>query len=203
MFTGLVEAVGSIADVLEQSEVRRLTITAPAIAGELILGESVALDGVCLTVVEQTATAFEVQVVEATLQRTTAGEWLRGRAVNIERAVRLGSRMGGHFVQGHVDAVGVVKRVDLAAEHVLVDVELPDVVAEVTVLHGSIAIDGVSLTVSALPDEDTAQVALIPHTLEHTNLRRLAAGTRVNLEGDLLGRFVLNYLRRSPRVARI
>lgn len=200
MFTGLVEAVGSVADITEQPDARRARIAAP-LAAQLRLGESVAVDGICLTVVEQSEAEFEVQLVPATTGRTTAAEWANGRLVNLERSLRLGDRMGGHFVQGHVDAVGTVRRVERSGEYMLVDVELPDVVAEVTVLHGSIAVDGVSLTVSALPQADLAQIALIPHTLEQTNLGRLSNGARVNLEGDLLGRFVTNYLRRSPLAA--
>jgi riboflavin synthase len=200
MFTGLVEAVGTVVDVAEQPDARRIRMSA-SLAAQLRLGESVALDGICLTVVEQNETEFEVQVVPATAERTTAAEWTSGRQVNLERSLRLGDRMGGHFVQGHVDAVGVVRRVERSGDYMLVDVELPGVVAEVTVLHGSIAVDGVSLTVSAVPEEDLAQIALIPHTLEHTNLGRLSAGARVNLEGDLLGRFVTNYLKRGPFAA--
>jgi riboflavin synthase len=196
MFTGLVEAVGTIAHTAQEQDARRLRI-ASDFSAQLRLGESVAVDGVCLTVVEQNEREFEVQIVPASSARTTAAEWTRGRLVNLERSLRLGDRMGGHLVQGHVDAVGTVLQVERSGEDVLVAVELPDLVAEVTVLHGSIAIDGVSLTVSALPEEDVAQVALIPHTLDHTNLRRLSEGSRVNLEGDLLGRFVANYLKRS------
>jgi riboflavin synthase len=196
MFTGLVEAVGTIAQSVQEQDGRRLRIGS-AFSAQLRLGESVAIDGVCLTVVEQNQSEFEVQVVPATIARTTAADWTKGRPVNLERSLRLGDRIGGHLVQGHVDAVGTVLQVERSGENVLVAVELPDVVAEVTVLHGSIAIDGVSLTVSALPEEDVAQVALIPHTLDHTNLRRLSQGSRVNLEGDLLGRFVSNYLKRS------
>ena len=196
MFTGLIEAVGTVAHVAEERDARRVRI-ASGLAAQLRLGESVAIDGVCLTVVEQTQTEFEIQVVPTTSARTTAEEWTTGRQVNLERSLRLGDRMGGHFVQGHVDAVGTVLRIERSGENVLIAVELPEVVAEVTVLHGSIAVDGVSLTVSAFPEEDVAQIALIPHTLQHTNLRRLVAGDSVNLEGDLLGRFVSNYLRRS------
>lgn len=196
MFTGLVEAVGSLAAVREQGDVKLVRIAAP-LAAQLRVGESVAVDGVCLTVVHQDATEFDVQVVAATSARTTAAEWTPGRQVNLERSLRLGDRMGGHFVQGHVDAIGSVRRLQHSGENMLLDVELPELVAEVTVLHGSIAVDGVSLTVSALPEEDVAQIALIPHTLQETNLRRLSKGARVNLEGDLLGRFVANYLRRS------
>jgi riboflavin synthase len=118
-----------------------------------------------------------------------------GRSVNLELALALGERLGGHLVQGHVDGVGTVLSVERTGEHVLLDVSLPPEVMEVTVLHGSIAIDGVSLTVNALPAPDRAQVALIPYTWDHTNLSRLTVGSTVNLEGDMLGRFVVHYLK--------
>jgi riboflavin synthase len=176
---------------------RILTIEAPSLAADLQLGESVAIDGVCLTVTARDVSSFRVQAIATTLARTTAGEWQPGRKLNLERALRADARLGGHFVQGHIDGVGTIRRSERAGEHVLLEVELPDVVAEVTVLHGSIAMDGVSLTVSALPSEHSAEVALIPHTWAHTNLSRLQAGDRVNLEGDLLGRFVVQYLKRQ------
>jgi riboflavin synthase len=137
-----------------------------------------------------------VQVITPTLERTTAAEWINGRVVNLERALRAQDRLGGHLVQGHIDATGTVLRIEQAGEDLEIELQLPEVVAEVTVLHGSIALDGVSLTVSDLPRDDVARVALIPHTRQHTNLSRLEPGTRVNLEGDLIGRFVVGYLKR-------
>jgi riboflavin synthase alpha subunit len=130
------------------------------------------------------------------LSRTTLGDLRPGDAVNLERALALGERLGGHLVQGHVDGVGTVQSIDRRGEHVLLDVELPDNVAEVTVLHGSIALQGVSLTVNALPGPDIAQVALIPYTWDHTTLRTLRPGSRVNVEGDMVGRFVTHWLKR-------
>ncbi len=201
MFTGLVEAVGQLRAVEVLPDGRRFLIEAPALAGELGVGESVAVDGVCLTVTERDSTTFHVQAVGPTLERTTAGEWQPGRRLNLERALRADARLGGHFVQGHIDGVGTVRNLAHIGEHVLLDVSLPTVVAEVTVLHGSIAVDGVSLTVSALPFQDCAQLALIPHTWAHTNLSRLQEGAQVNLEGDLLGRFVVQYLKRMQTAA--
>jgi riboflavin synthase len=196
VFTGLVESVGQVLTVEDVREARVLTIAALAFAQELTLGESIAIDGVCLTVTDRTDTHFRVQAVGPTLERTTVGEWRIGRKLNLERAVRADTRLGGHFVQGHIDGVGKVLRIARQGEHVLLDVQLPEIVAEVTVLHGSLAIDGVSLTVSALPADNSAQVALIPHTWANTNLPRLEVGDRVNLEGDLLGRYVVQYLKR-------
>jgi riboflavin synthase len=197
MFTGIVIAQGHVSALVELEDARRITIDAePALIAELGAGDSIAVDGVCQTVVSLTDAAFTVEAIGTTLSRTTFAEFQQGRRVNLELALGLGERLGGHLVQGHVDAVGRVLAVEHTGEHVLVDVSLPEVVAEVTVLHGSIAIDGVSLTVNAMPTPDSAQVALIPYTWSHTNMGRLQPGSNVNLEGDMLGRFVVHYLKR-------
>ena len=197
MFTGLVERVGRVAAVENTDRGLRIAIEAADVAASASIGDSIAVDGVCLTVVEKAGENFRVEAIGTTLSRTTVGGWTVGREVNLERALMAGARLGGHFVQGHVDGLGTVRRVERIGEHVLLEVEAPEDVMDVTVLHGSIAIDGVSLTVNSLPSARTLEVALIPHTWEHTNLRRLGVGDRVNLEGDMLGRFVVNFLRRQ------
>ena len=197
MFTGIVEEVGRIRAVEPLATGRRLAIEAVSALEGLRPGDSIALDGVCTTVVRLAAGAFEVEAIGTTLSRTTLGEFVPGRRVNLERSLRLGDRLGGHLVQGHVDAVGHVTAVAREGEHVLLDVRLPDVVAEVTVLHGSIAINGVSLTVNRVLPDDVAQVALIPYTWEHTALSELRVGEAVNLEGDMLGRFVDHLVKRG------
>lgn len=174
----------------------RLEIACTAILDGLNVGDSIAVDGVCQTVVARTPGSFAVEAMAPTLARTTMAAMQTGRPVNLERALALGARMGGHMVQGHVDAVGRVERVERIAEHVLVDVALPEDVADVTVPHGSIAINGVSLTVNEKLDDDTIQVALIPHTWEHTNLAQLRVGDGVNVEGDMIGKFVVEYMKR-------
>jgi riboflavin synthase len=196
MFTGIVTAQGTVRRVDLLDDARRIEIEAdPGFLQDSAPGASIAVDGVCQTVVSLRGDAFTVEAIGTTLSRTTFGELAPGRRVNLELALALGERLGGHMVQGHVDGVGRVLAVERTGEHVLLDVSLPPDVAEVTVLHGSIAIDGVSLTVNALPAPDRAQVALIPYTWDHTNLSRLAVGSAVNLEGDMLGRFVVHYLK--------
>ncbi|MFP4622750.1 MAG: riboflavin synthase [Gemmatimonadota bacterium] len=195
MFSGIVEAVGRIEEVEVVDNGRRFRIVAP-FAGELGQGDSVAVEGVCLTATDVDAESFVVEAIATTLSRTTMGELGEGSSVNLERALALGDRLGGHIVQGHVDAVGEVVAVTREGEHVLLDVRLPEVVSEVTVLHGSIAMAGVSLTVNAMPEADVAQVALIPFTWDHTTLRDLQPGDGVNLEGDMLGRFVVDYMKK-------
>lgn len=196
MFSGIVEAVGRIEAAEAMENGRRLRIAAP-FAGELGKGDSVAVEGVCLTAADVAEAWFEADAIGTTLSRSTLGALTRGSPVNLERALALGDRLGGHMVQGHVDGVGEVVRIEREGEHVLLDVRLPPEVDEVTVLHGSIAVAGVSLTVNALPAPGVAQVALIPYTWNHTTLRELRSGDGVNLEGDMLGRFVVDYLRRS------
>jgi len=197
MFTGIVEEVGRVRAVAPVENGVRLTIDAARVLDGLTLGDSIAVDGVCQTVVAIDDRGFDVVAIGTTLSRTTLGEFEPGRGVNLERALAFGGRIGGHFVSGHVDGVGTVLSVEQHGEHRRIDIRMPEEVAEVTVLHGSITVDGVSMTVNALPARDVVQIAVIPYTWEHTTLSRLGVGSRVNLEGDLLGRFVVHYLKRS------
>lgn len=197
MFTGIVEEVGRVRAVAPVENGVRLSIGATRVLDGLQPGDSIAVDGVCQTVVSIDEGGFDVVAIGTTLSRTTLGEFQPGRPVNLERALAFGGRIGGHFVSGHVDGVGTVLSVEHHGEHRRIDIRMPEDVAEVTVLHGSITVDGVSMTVNALPDRDVVQIAVIPYTWEHTTLSRLAPGSRVNLEGDLLGRFVVHYLKRS------
>ncbi|MBX6363752.1 MAG: riboflavin synthase [Gemmatimonadetes bacterium] len=196
MFTGIVEEVGRVRSAEPTTDGLRLELACERLLDGLALGDSIALDGVCQTVVALTPGGFVVEAIATTLSRTTLGGFAPGRRVNLERSLALGARLGGHLVQGHVDGIGEVVRIERAGEHVLLDVRIPAVVAEVTVLHGSVALNGVSLTVNRLPAPDVLQVALIPYTWEHTNLADLVPGSPVNLEGDMIGRFVVHYLKR-------
>jgi riboflavin synthase len=173
---------------------RELAIGAEKVLEDLAPGASINVDGVCQTVVSLRGGTFTVQAIATTLSRTTLGEFRRGRRVNLERAVAAGARFCGHFVQGHVDGVGTVTSVERRGEMWLVRFTLPASVAPYTILHGSIAVDGVSLTINTLPEPGTAEVALIPYTYEHTNLSRLAPGMRVNLEADMIGKYVVRAL---------
>jgi riboflavin synthase len=166
----------------------RLTIEAPY--QDLAPGESVAVAGACLTVVELGDGTFSVDVVTTTRGRTRLGELTVGAAVNLERALRADDRVGGHFVQGHVDAVVDVAGVAERADALLVDLKVPPELAALAVPHGSITVDGVSLTVNAKPAPGVVQVSLIPYTRQHTTLGTLKPGDRVHLEGDVLGKFV-------------
>ena len=192
MFTGIVTAQGSVAGVAVEGDRLKLTIDAPY--EDLVLGESIAVNGACLTVMELGAGNFSVEAVVTTRERTTLGALKIGSRVNLERAVAVGDRMGGHFVQGHVDGVAEVIRVTRREDAVLIDLRPPADIASVTVLHGSIAIDGVSMTVNALPEPGVIQMSVVPFTCEHTTLGSLEIGDRVHVEGDMLGKFVKQLL---------
>ncbi len=196
MFTGIVEEVGEIRQVEELQGGRTFTIGAESVLDGLRIGDSVAIDGACHTVTRILTDGFEVQSVATTLQRTALGEYGTGRRVNLERAMALGDRLGGHLMQGHVDAVGRVLAIIPRGEHVLIDFTLPPLVADVTILHGSIGLNGVSLTVNALPADGVAQVSIIPHTWAVTALPELEVGSAVNLEGDMIGKYVQHLMRR-------
>jgi riboflavin synthase len=196
VFTGIVEEVGTIvvAEPLEGGIAFR--VAALATLDGLQLGESVAIDGACHTVTAIHSDSFAVQSVATTLQRTTLGGYGVGHRVNLERALALGERIGGHLVQGHVDAVGQVLGIERRGEHVLVDFTLPPIVEEVSILFGSITVNGVSLTINALPGPGQAQVSVIPHTWEITAIRDLKVGSEINLEGDLIGKYVRRLMER-------
>jgi riboflavin synthase len=188
MFTGLVDAIGTIEAISRSSAGRELRVRASYEGIER--GESIALNGACLTVNECGDGWFSVAAIETTIGRTTIGEWAVGRRVNLERAMLLGARLGGHLVQGHVDAVAEVLDVRQAGDARLVDLALPDELYELMVPHGSLAVDGVSLTVNELPTPGVVQLSLIDFTLAHTTLGLLAPRDRVHVEGDVIGKYV-------------
>ena len=188
MFTGLITDIGTIDRVLSTDAGREFRIRCAY--RDIGAGESVAVNGACLTVREQGDGWFTVAAVVTTAGRTTVGEWTPGRRVNLERALAVGDRMGGHFVQGHDDAVADVARVERAADALLVDLAMPAPLMPLVVLHGSICVDGVSLTVNALPDASTVQLSLIEYTLRQTTLADLREGSRVHVEADMLARHV-------------
>lgn len=190
MFTGIIETTGRIAETRDLDTTRRFVVEAEAFAGALKPGDSVSVDGACLTAVEVDGASFAVDVIGTTLERTIAGGYGVDSRVNLERAVPLGARLDGHLVQGHVDGVGELAAVREDGEYWLMDFRIPEDVAGTTILHGSIAINGVSLTVSGLPASDVVRVGIIPFTWKHTNLGALAPGGRVNVEGDLIGKYV-------------
>jgi riboflavin synthase len=194
MFSGIVEEVGTIRATREMDGARELEIEAAVVLEDLQPGSSVSLDGACHTVVEVLAGGFTVNSVGTTLSRTVAADYTEGSSVNLERALAVGTRLDGHLIQGHVDAVGDLIGVEDQGEYRLLDFRIPSDVASGTILHGSITLNGVSLTVNQISDDHICQVAVIPYTWEHTNLSMLQSGARVNVEGDLIGKYVRRML---------
>ncbi|MFQ6045058.1 MAG: riboflavin synthase [Gemmatimonadales bacterium] len=192
MFTGIVTAVGTVRQVERESDRLRLTIEAPY--PDLEPGESIAVSGACLTVAERGAGWFRVDAVVTTRERTRFGEIVVGDRVNLERSLAVGDRCGGHVVLGHVDGVGVVRGVAAREDALLVDIEVPDDVAELSVPVGSIAVEGVSMTVNAVPEPGVIQISVIPYTREQTTLGSLEPGDRVHLEADIIGKYVRRLL---------
>lgn len=188
MFTGLITAVGEILAVSDTEAGRELVVRAPY--ADVAIGESIACNGACLTVREFAAGRFTVAAVRTTLSRTTVGDWKVGTKLNLERALAVGDRLGGHIVQGHVDGVGRVLRAEADGDAWLIDIEVPGEIDELLVPQGSIAVDGVSLTVNALPRSGILQVSVIEHSLRHTTLGALRAGDSVQLEADILAKHI-------------
>jgi riboflavin synthase len=188
MFTGLVDDVGVIDRVTDTPAGREFVIRSRY--DDLVDGESIAVNGVCLTVRDRSDGRFSVAAVVTTLGRTAIGDWGSGKSVNLERAMRASDRFGGHIVQGHVDGVGTVLRSRRLDDAVLVDVAVPSEVAELVVPHGSITVEGVSLTVNAIPEPGVVQLSLIEYTLRHTTLGTLDPGDAVHIEGDVIGKYV-------------
>jgi riboflavin synthase len=193
VFTGIVEATGRVTSVDDFKSASRLTISAPGLAESLTVGESVAIDGVCLTVARVEGSAWTSDVMRVTRETTTLGSVKAGRRVNLERALRADSRMGGHFLQGHVDGIATLLTRDSGPEWDDLTFRVPASLTRYVVTKGSIAIDGVSLTVAAL-EGDRVTVSLIPTTLVATNLGDKRPGDPANVEVDVIGKYVESLL---------
>jgi riboflavin synthase len=199
MFTGIVSELGTVDAVESSADGARLRVRAD-LASELGEGDSVAVNGACLTATSVADGAFETDVMHQTLELTTLGELESGSRANLELPLRADDRLGGHLVQGHVDGTGTVAEVSADGFAKRVRVELPDELLPYVVEHGSIAIEGVSLTIAALSDE-SIEVSLIPETLERTTLGRLETGDRVNVECDVFARYIQRQLSLSEGAA--
>jgi len=198
MFTGLVESVGKVARVSTRGKVKRITLSVPAALNDLKAGDSLAVSGTCLTVVEVKKGEVTLEAVPETLSRTTLGKLRTGSKLNLERAVRADSRLGGHFVQGHVDGVGKITAIRRLGETWVVAISAPGEILKGLVLKGSVALDGVSLTISEVSG-DGFGVVLVPHTLKHTTLGSWKEGGEVNIEGDILSKYVARHLTPGAR----
>jgi len=192
MFTGIIKEVGRIDTIEPLDGGRRLTIAAD-FSGKLRPDESVSINGACQTVVRSDDATFDVVTIEETLRKTTFGKLQEGDPVNLERAMKAGGRLDGHFVQGHVDGTGEVVSVEREGTDWLYQIRFDPSFRRYLINVGSIALDGISLTVARL-DDDVLTVAIIPHTYEHTNVSTWEAGTAVNLEFDMIGKYVVGFM---------
>ena len=197
MFTGLVEATGRVEAIDGNDSGRRVVVSAP-FAAELRAGDSVAVNGVCLTVVVSDASTFSADLSRATLGATSFGTVSAGRLVNLERPLRADARLGGHFVLGHVDQTSRIAALRPDGDGYWIDVEVPAALAAYVIPKGSIAIDGISLTIASL-DDRVMGAQIVPFTFVHTSLRDAAAGDVVNLEADVLGKYVVRLLAAGHR----
>ncbi|MDI1316725.1 riboflavin synthase [Flavobacterium sp.] len=195
MFTGIIETLGIIKDLIQENDNLHITVSS-AITNELKIDQSVAHNGVCLTVVAIHNDEYTVTAIKETILKTNLGEWNSGDLINLERAMKLGDRLDGHIVQGHVDQVGICKSIEEANGSWYYTFEYDKNLANITIEKGSITVNGVSLTV-VNSKEDEFSVAIIPYTYEHTNFKKIKIGTKINLEFDVVGKYVarLNALR--------
>lgn len=189
MFTGIVESLGTVADLEDRTDAIRLRIDAPAVMDDVRPGDSIAVNGVCLTVVDPTPTGFSADVMQETMRRSSLATLASGAHVNLERAVRASDRLGGHIVQGHVDCTGIIAAIDPREEWTVVRVDVPESMTRYMVEKGSICVDGVSLTIVSV-DGAGFTVSLIPTTLAETTLGTRSVGDRVNIEVDVLAKYV-------------
>lgn len=190
MFTGLIEEIGSITSITDSGDGAVVEISAHTVLEDVSHGDSIAISGVCLTVIDSTPSSFRADVMKETLLHSAAGSWKPGTKINLERAARVGDRLGGHIVQGHVDATAKVLEVKPGDQWSVIRISLREDIAPLVAHKGSITVDGVSLTVSAV-GRDWAEVSLIPETLAATTLGEASVGEVVNVETDVLARHVL------------
>jgi riboflavin synthase len=196
MFTGIIEGTGKVLGLTASGAAGRLRVEMGAVAEGVRAGDSVSVDGACLTVARIGGRVAEFDVSAETLRVTTLGGLATGGEVNLERSLRVGDRIGGHFVLGHVDGVGRIERLEAEAGQVALAVSAPPEILSGLILKGAVAVDGISLTPAGLAP-DRFSVAVIPHTLDHTALRKKSAGDRVNLELDVIGKYVARFLSAS------
>lgn len=193
MFTGLIEEIGIIQSIFKGTKSAKIVIQAKKVLEKVQLGDSIAVNGVCLTVADFTFHSFAVDVMAETIRRTNLGDLTAGSKVNLERALRLGDRLGGHLVSGHIDGLGIIRDFQQEDNAVWVSISAPPEVLKYIIEKGSIAIDGISLTV-AYVDERVFKVSIIPHTKDVTTLLKKSPGDAVNLECDMIGKYIERFL---------
>jgi riboflavin synthase len=195
MFTGIIEEVGEIVQIEDAGDFRTIGVAGHHVFDDLATGSSIAVNGVCLTVRSTSNQMFSAEMSRETLDRTSLGNLRKGTIVNLERPMRADSRFGGHIVQGHVDGVGRIRQFDRQNDAWNLEVDFPEAASRYIVEKGSIAVDGISLTVASLQPSHTFSVAIIPHTFENTNLKAAQPGAAVNLEFDVVAKYIENLLK--------
>jgi len=190
MFTGIVEEIGTVRSIKKMGDGLEFSIAARGVLRDMQIDSSICVNGVCLTVVKRTAKHFCVQVIKETLRKTNIGMVMTGSTVNLERSVKLQDRLGGHIVQGHVDATGTVTRIDTLESSWMYTIKFPAQFRKYLISVGSIAVDGTSLTVARLTKKNEFTVAIIPYTYENTVFHRYRKNSKVNLEFDVIGKYI-------------
>ncbi|MBN2412358.1 riboflavin synthase [candidate division KSB1 bacterium] len=193
MFTGLVEETGTIQSLEKKGDGYLIIIKACYVLDDLNIGDSIAVNGVCLTVVEKDGNSFSVEAVEETIQRSALARLTVNQPVNLERALKANSRLGGHFVQGHVDGIGEVISLQKKAPGYWLNIKVSQELLKYLVPKGSIAVNGTSLTIADI-DGEIVSIAIIPHTAQATTITNLKTGTKVNIEADILGKYIYKFL---------
>jgi riboflavin synthase len=194
MFTGLIQELGTIQSITSNTEGKEFVIKAPSLIKEIQIDDSVATNGVCLTATKINGDTFRVQAIHMTLKKTSLGDLKVNDKVNLELSLRPQDRLGGHFVQGHVNALGAIKQISTTGEYWEIEVSFPQDLRKYMISEGSITLDGISLTIAKLTDT-TLTVAIIPHTLEKTSLSLKKVGDHLNLEVDMIAKYIENFLR--------
>jgi riboflavin synthase len=195
MFTGIIEEIGEIVQIQDGGDFRTIVVSGRNVFDDLRTGSSIAVNGVCLTARSVSNHTFSAEMSRETLDRTSLGDFRKGTTVNLERPMRADGRFGGHIVQGHVDGVGRIRRFDRQGDAWNLDVEYPESGCRYIVEKGSIAVDGISLTVATLLPLNAFSIAIIPHTFENTNLKAARPGSAVNLEFDVVAKYIENLLK--------
>ncbi len=194
MFTGIIEEIGKVKSISQKGKARILTITSKKLLSEIKIGDSVSVNGVCLTAFEKLNDSFKVEAVEETIKKTNLGDLKVGDFVNLELALKIGERLGGHIVQGHVDTTGIIESIKKLQNSWIFEIKFPPEFRKYLIPTGSIAVDGISLTVADV-NRDRFKVSIIPFTWENTNIKFKKVGDRVNLEFDFWGKYVENFLK--------
>lgn len=193
MFTGLIEEIGTIENIVRQQDKMNLSIKAKKVLTDTKIDDSISINGICLTVVNIKTNSFAVQAVRETMQKSTIANWRKGEFVNLERAMKINDRLGGHIVQGHIDGIGTIDKITKLSNALELEIILPIGKNAYTIEKGSIAIDGISLTI-AKKARDKIRIAVIPHTLNNTTLKDKKVNDKINIEFDFFAKYIQNYL---------